>query len=207
MTSESPRKRKPRQPASDEITKKTSEGKISARTTIAAEPAAKTSQGDEALGQSASVAQSTDNTSKMNSGQPSIPGPLTPSEEYTWATLAHLSVLLNLITGMLGPVAALIIYLVFKDRSRYVAYQSMQAFIFQLIWWIGGGVLVGLTWTITGILTAVCIGLCLFPTAILISLIPIAALVYGVVGAVQCNQGANFRYWLIGDWVEGMLKI
>ncbi|MCJ7532742.1 MAG: DUF4870 domain-containing protein, partial [Anaerolineales bacterium] len=100
----------------------------------------------------------------------------------------------------------LIIYLVFKDRSRYVAYQSMQAFIFQLIWWIGGGVLVGLAWTITGILTAVCIGLCLFPTAILISLIPIAALVYGVVGAVQCNQGANFRYWLIGDWVEGILK-
>jgi len=206
MTSESPRKRKPRQPASDEITKKTSEGKISARTPIAAEPAAKANQGDEALGQSASVVQISGNTSRMNSEQPSIPGPLIPSEEHTWATLAHLSVLLNLITGMLGPVAALIIYLVFKDRSRYVAYQSMQAFIFQLIWWIGGGVLVGLAWTITGILTAVCIGLCLFPAAILISLIPIAALVYGVVGAVQCNQGANFRYWLIGDWVVGMLK-
>ena len=134
------------------------------------------------------------------------PAPLSSSEERSWATLAHLSILLNLITGMLGPVAALIIYLVFKDRSRYVAYQSIQAFIFQLIWWIGGGVLVGLAWTITGILTAVCIGLCLFPAAILISLIPIAALVYGVVGAVQCNQGANFRYWLIGDWVEGILK-
>jgi uncharacterized Tic20 family protein len=206
MPMESPRKRKPRKPASDEISKASSAGEASAKTLVVAEPVTKASQGEEALRQSASVVQATDNTSKMNSGQPSIPGPLSPSEEYTWATLAHLSVLLNLITGMLGPVAALIVYLVYKDRSRYVAYQSMQAFIFQLIWWIGGGVLVGLAWTITGILTAVCIGLCLFPTAILISLIPIAALVYGVIGAVQCNQGANFRYWLIGDWVEGMLK-
>ncbi len=46
--------------------------------------------------------------------------------------LAHLSILINLFTGVLGPVAALIIYLVYKDRSRYVAYQAMQSFIYQL---------------------------------------------------------------------------
>jgi len=32
--------------------------------------------------------------------------PLSPSDERTWAMLAHLSVLLNLVTGFLGPVAA-----------------------------------------------------------------------------------------------------
>ncbi len=133
------------------------------------------------------------------------PIPLTPSDEHTWAMLAHLSVLLNLVTGLLGVVAALAIYLIYKDRSRYVAYQSMQAFVFQLIWWFGGGLLAGVAWAITGVLSAVLVGLVLIPLACLVSLIPLAALVYGVVGAVQANSGVDFRYWLIGDWVRGEL--
>lgn len=131
--------------------------------------------------------------------------PLSPSDERTWAMLAHLSVLLNLVTGMLGPVAALIIYLVFKDRSRYVAYQSLQSFIFQLITWVGGGVLIGVAAAIAGTLTMVAVGLCLFPLVALLALIPLAGLVYGVIGGIQCSQGQDFRYWLVGDWVRGTL--
>ena len=133
------------------------------------------------------------------------PAPLSPTDEHTWAMLAHLSVLLNLITGILGPVAALVIYLVFKDRSRYVAYQSLQSFLMQLIVWVGGGFLTAIAWTITGVLSAILIGICLIPIAVVISLIPVAALVYGIIGAIQTNQGQDFRYWLIGDWVRGTL--
>ncbi|MCX7854513.1 MAG: DUF4870 domain-containing protein [Anaerolineae bacterium] len=133
------------------------------------------------------------------------PPPLSPSDERTWAMLAHLSVLLNLVTGMLGPVAALVIYLVFKDRSRYVAYQSLQSLIFQLITWVGGGLLIGATAAIAGILTTVVVGLCLFPLVALLALIPLAGLVYGVIGGIQCSQGQDFRYWLVGDWVRGTL--
>ena len=135
------------------------------------------------------------------------PAPLSPSDERTWAMLAHLSVLANLVTGFLGPIAALAIYLVYKDRSRYVAYHSMQSFVFQLIWWVGGGALTALAWTISGILVVVVfIGCLLMPIALLISAIPIAAIVYGVIGAVQCSQGQDFKYWLIGDWVRGTLE-
>lgn len=134
------------------------------------------------------------------------PKPLSADDERTWSMLAHLSVLLNLITGFLGPVAALVIYLVYKDRSRYVAYQSMQSFIFQLIWWVGAGALAAILWTISGILAVVLIGCLLMPIALFFSFVPIAALIYGVVGAVQCNQGRDFRYWLIGDWVRGELE-
>jgi uncharacterized Tic20 family protein len=136
---------------------------------------------------------------------PIPPQPLSPSDERTWAMLAHLSVLANLVTGLLGPVIALVIYLAFKDRSRYVAYQSMQAFIFQLIWWLGGGALAALAWTISGLLAAILIGCCLMPFALLISLIPLGALVYGAVAAIQTSQGQDFKYWLIGDWVRGTL--
>ncbi len=124
------------------------------------------------------------------------------SDEKTWATLAHLSVLVNLFTGVLGPAIALVIYLAHKDRSRYVAYQALQSLILQLIVWVGGGVLVALAWIVTGLLIAVVIGLCLIPFAILLSLAPVVAPVYGVVAAVKTSQGDDFRYWLIGDWVR-----
>ncbi len=65
---------------------------------------------------------------------PSQPMPLTPDEERQWAMIAHLGVLVNLVSGVLGPVVPLAIYMVYKDRSRYVAYQSLQGLIFQLIW-------------------------------------------------------------------------
>ena len=125
------------------------------------------------------------------------------SDEKTWATLAHLSVLVNLFTAVLGPVVAGVIYLAHKDKSRYVAYQALQSLILQLIVWVGGGVLVALAWIVTGLLSLVVIGLCLIPFAILVSLLPIIAPVYGVVGAVKTSQGEDFRYWLIGDWCRG----
>jgi uncharacterized Tic20 family protein len=148
----------------------------------------------------------TESTNQPPALPPSSPvQPLSPDDERTWAMLAHLSILLNLISGILGIVAALVIYLVYKPRSRYVAYQSMQSFVFQLIWWFGAGILVGTIWVITGTLSAILIGLACIPLACIITLIPLAALVYGVVGAVDCNNGKDFRYWLIGDWVRGEL--
>lgn len=131
--------------------------------------------------------------------------PLESSDERTWAMIAHLSTLLNLVSGALGLVAALIIYLVYKERSRYVAYHSLQSFFFQLLFWVGGGILTGVAWALTGILSAVVIGLLCVPIAALISLIPLGAVVYGVVGGIQCSQGRDFRYWLVGDWVRGTL--
>lgn len=116
--------------------------------------------------------------------------------------IAHLSVLLNLVTGFLGPIVALIIYLIYRDRSRYVAYQSIQAFVFQLIWWLGAGLLAGIAWFISSILAIILVGCLLMPIALLISLIPLAALVYGVVGAIETSQGKDFRYWLVGDWMR-----
>jgi len=130
------------------------------------------------------------------------PAQLSQSEERTWAMLAHLSILLNLITGFLGPITALIIYLVFKDRSRYVAYQSMQSFIFQLVFWIGAGALAAMLWIGSLIFSVLIVGLCLMPVAFVISLVPFAALVYGVIAAIQCNEGVDFQYWLVGDWVR-----
>ena len=127
------------------------------------------------------------------------------AEERQWAMFSHLSVLVNLFTGFLGPLVPLAIYLIYKDRSRYVAYQSLQALIFQSIWWIGGGVIAGIMWTITGALSAILIGLICIPFACAFSLLPFVAVGFGIYGGIQTNQGLDFKYWLVGDWVRSTL--
>lgn len=140
---------------------------------------------------------------------PLPPQPLSPSEEHTWAMVAHLCVLLNLVTGFLGVVAALVIYLIFKDRSRYVGFQAMQSFVFQLVFWAGAGLVIGLMWAITGVLSSIVIGLLCVPFALLFSvvlgLMPLVALVYGVYGGIEANEGKDFRYWLVGDWLRARM--
>jgi hypothetical protein len=136
----------------------------------------------------------------------SPPVPLKPEEERQWAMLAHLGVLANLVSGFLGPVVPLAIYMIYKDRSRYVAYQSLQALIFQLIWWVGGGVIAGISWAITGVLSAVVIGVLCIPIACIFSAMPLVALGYGIYGGIQTSQGQDFKYWLVGDWVRNTLS-
>ncbi len=140
---------------------------------------------------------------------PVPPQPMPAGEERTWSMLAHLTVLLNLITGFAGPIGALIIYFIYKDRSRKVAYHALQSMVFQLIWWYGGGLLIGAMWAVVGILSAILIGIVLIPFAVIGTLVllilPLGALVYGVIGAVQVYEGHDFKYWLVGDWVRGTL--
>jgi len=46
--------------------------------------------------------------------------PLSEDEERQWAMFAHLGILVNLISGFLGVFVPLVIYMLYKDRSRYV---------------------------------------------------------------------------------------
>ncbi len=99
------------------------------------------------------------------------PQVLTPGDERTWGILAHLSTLLNLVTGFGGPIAALIIYMIYKDRSRFVAYHALQSMVFQLIWWFGGGILIGLMWAVVGGLSMILVGIILIPFALLFTFV------------------------------------
>jgi uncharacterized protein len=134
------------------------------------------------------------------------PVPLSPSEERTWGMIAHLSVLLNLVTGFLGGIAAIIIYFVYKDRSRLVAYHAMQSFIFQSITWLGAGFLGGLFVGLGSAFAFLIIPLlCLLPGFLFLLAMP-ASLIYGIIGGVKVNNGEDFRYWQIGDWVREILE-
>jgi uncharacterized Tic20 family protein len=113
-------------------------------------------------------------------------------DERVMAALAHASIILNLFTGIGGIIAAVVIYLVRKEQSAWVAFQALQAAVYQ-------GVTVLATF-ILGIvavaLTAVLVGLCLFP---LIGLLVLAALLYGCYAGYLCYQGKDFKYPWIAD--------
>lgn len=125
-----------------------------------------------------------------------------PSQERTLAMFSHLAILLNLITGFLGLLPPIVIYFAYKDRSKYVAYQALQALIFQGVFFFGAAILAAIAWAITLALTLVIVGLCISPVALILTLVPIGALVYGIVAAIDTYKHRDFKYWLIGDWVR-----
>lgn len=151
------------------------------------------------------------------------------SQERTWAALAHASTLLTLLVGLasagVGGVffifVPLVIYLSYKNHSRFVAYHAAQAFAFQLVGTLGyllvvlvGVVLLVLIWLVTGILSMVLIGLILVPFALLLTLafvalalvMPLVFCGYAVVATVETANGLDYRYPRIGDYVENWLS-
>ncbi len=120
---------------------------------------------------------------------------MSPQDERTWSMLAHLSVLLNIITGIGGPIAALVIWLVYKDRSQRVAFHALQSLWYQVAWFV----ILAVGWTITGILSLIIIGLLLIPVMLIASLVPFVHQCYG---AYKVNQGVDYRYPFIADQID-----
>lgn len=117
------------------------------------------------------------------------------SDERTWAILAHVSILLGAITvGLLGPVAAFVIWLVKKEESDYVAKQAMQSLIYQIV----VAVLSWIMWIAIIVLSVVVIGICLIPLGIVLDL---AAIGYGCYGAYVCSLDQEFRYPIIWEMI------
>ena len=117
-------------------------------------------------------------------------------EEKTWSVLAHLSIFLNLVTGILGPVAALVIWLVYRDRSSRVAFQALQSMWYQVAWLV----ILFAGWTITTLLMLILIGFLLVPVMALITVVPF---VHGAYAAYRVSRDGEYRYPLIADLIEG----
>ena len=133
------------------------------------------------------------------SGSGSGPGMTTttgmsPRDENTWSVLAHLSVFVNLLTGFLGPVVALIIWFVYRDRSERVSFHAPQSALYQLAW----AVILAIGWTITALLTVIIIGLLLIPVMIVLSVVPFVHMAYA---AYKVNQGVDYRYPFVADLI------
>ena len=120
---------------------------------------------------------------------------MSAQDERTWSALAHLSMFLNLLTGFLGPVASLIIYLVYKDHSPRVAFHALQSMWYQIGWIV----ILAVGWILTTLLLIVLIGFLLIPVMIVVSVLPF---VHAAYAAYKVNQGADYRYPMAADLAE-----
>jgi hypothetical protein len=146
-------------------------------------------------------------------------------DEMTMAALAHASVVLTFVIALgsgglgclLGVLVPLLIWLAYKEKSAYVSFQALQATVFQTVSILVMALVLAVSivlivagWTVSGALTAILIGLCLMPFAILITVVfallililPLAQLGYGLYAAYETYQGRDFRYWLVGEALE-----
>lgn len=100
--------------------------------------------------------------------------PLSDSDQRMWAMLAHVGGIL------FSFIAPLIIWLMFKDRGRFVDEQAKEALNFQITLIIG--------YVISGILFIIIIG------AILFFVVWLAAIIFGIMAAIAANKGEAYRY-------------
>jgi uncharacterized protein len=119
---------------------------------------------------------------------------MSPQDEQTWSVLSHLSVLLALVGLM--PLGALLIWLIYKDRSDRVRFHALQALWYQIAWIV---ILVAYALVCT-VLSIVVIGIFMFFLLPVLALIPV---LHGCYAAYQVSQGVEYRYPYIADRIEG----
>ena len=109
--------------------------------------------------------------------QPPSGQPLSPAQERSWATITHVvaGAAMVLSAGTLGFIAALVIYLMMRDRGPFVRAHAANAVNIQLT------ALIGLV--ISGFLMILLVGFLLYP------IIVVAAVVIHAIAAMRANEG------------------
>lgn len=100
-------------------------------------------------------------------------------EERTWAMLAHLLTIAGYLVGM-AFLPPLVILLVKKDESEFVADQAKESLNFQIT--------VFLALLVAAAMICIVVGVFLLPV------IAIAAMILAIVAAIKANEGVRYRY-------------
>ncbi|WP_280400758.1 DUF4870 domain-containing protein [Nocardia carnea] len=99
---------------------------------------------------------------------------VSPSDAKTWAMLAHLGGIL------LGFIAPLIVWAMYKDRDEFVRRHAVSALNFQILLFISV--------IVCSLLMIVLIGLVLLP------IVWIAGLVFSIMAGLAANKGQEYKY-------------
>lgn len=109
-------------------------------------------------------------------------------EEKLWGMLGHLFGFAGYIFGLGQYIAPLVLFLIYKDKSKFIAFHALQSLFFQL--------LVAVALAVSGMLTVVLIGFVLLP------LVAVVGVVYVFIAALRAYKGEWFEYPLVGQWAR-----
>lgn len=120
--------------------------------------------------------------------------------------IAHLSGLVGWVVGVGQLVAPLVIYLVYRQQSRFLAFHALQQLFFQLVLLVILSVVTVVNYVI-GVLTC---GIGLFvvtPLALLVVIgLGIYALIYIVWSAIEAYDGKWFRLPWVSEWAFSLTQ-
>jgi uncharacterized protein len=102
------------------------------------------------------------------------------NDDRTWGLLAHLSGLIAALLGGMSFLGPLIVWLIKKDQSPFVADQAKEALNFQIS--------VTIALLISAVTILVCVGVVLLP------IVYIASVVFSIIAAIEANKGVYYRY-------------
>jgi len=130
------------------------------------------------------------------------------------AALAHGLIIAN----WMGAIAAALVWLLEKEKSKYVALQALQAVAYQflgLLFWLGGlfcymatlfgGIGLAALLNPQGEGDGVIAFFSIAPTCALFFLWALF-MIYGLYGAYACLLGRDFRYLVVGSLVERYIE-
>lgn len=134
------------------------------------------------------------------------------------AALAHVTV----IVPMIGLVAPIVIWATQKDKSAYIAFQALQAAVYQLFlilaYFVGMGCYMCSFFGMIPVMAAVennaSSAQSVFPWVAFFPLVVFGGIMaagllfflYGLIAAVLVLIGKDFRYVLLGRWLERYLQ-
>jgi uncharacterized Tic20 family protein len=131
---------------------------------------------------------------RQATGTPGGTTTMSAQEERTWSIVAHLSVLAALVGLM--PFGALLVWLIYKDRSPKVRFHALQALWYQIAWIV---ILMAYT-MICLLLTIVVIGFFMFFLLPVLAVVPV---IHGCYAAYRVSKGVEYRYPYIADKIDG----
>ncbi len=108
--------------------------------------------------------------------QPAAPQPVTESDEKTWAMIAHFG---QIVVGFIAPLVA---WLIYKDRSAYLDSQGKEALNFSILF-----VIIYVVLNILGVIT---LGLGYF----LLPVVWIVQIVFNIMGGMAASRHEDYRY-------------
>jgi uncharacterized Tic20 family protein len=116
--------------------------------------------------------------------------PIAPTaDEIRWATLAHLASLVNLL-GIPSPLGPLVVWLLKRHESAFVAQEAAESLNFALSVWIYGAIF--LIAALVSLFSGAWGNLVLF--GLLWLALILSSLAFSVVGGVRASEGKPYRY-------------
>lgn len=113
---------------------------------------------------------------------------LVTRDDKLWATAAHVAGFAGYVFALGQYIAPLVLFFMFKEKSKFVAFHALQSLFFQLLVLVAG--------TLSGLLTHLLVGY------LLLAVVAIAAIVYPILIARRAFVGEWAEYWLVGRWAR-----